>query len=65
MYLRGEYAPWAIEEMVDVLRAVCRIFNDSGIPLIRMGLQPTKELEESIVAGPYHPSLRQIVDKDF
>ncbi len=64
-YLRGEYAPWALEEMVDVLREVYGIFNDSGIPVIRMGLQPTKELEESIVAGPYHPSLRQIVDKDF
>ena len=63
MYLKGEYTPWGIEDMVDVLSAVSKVFNDAGIPVIRMGLQPTEELEESIVAGPYHPSIRQLVEK--
>lgn len=63
MYLKGEYTPWGLQDMVDVLSAVSKVFRGAGIPVIRMGLQPTEELEETIVAGPYHPSIRQLVER--
>ena len=62
MYLGGQYIPWGLEEMVEVCVEVKRLLDEAGIPVIRMGLQPTKELESSIIAGPYHPSFRQLVE---
>lgn len=62
MYLAGSYKPWALEEMVDVCARAKMLFDKAGIPVIRMGLQTTAELVESIVAGPYHASFRQLVE---
>lgn len=62
MYLRGAYTPWPLDEMVRVCRGVATVFKERGIPVIRMGLQHTKELAESIAAGPHHPSFRQLVE---
>ena len=61
MYLAGKYTPWPLDEMVNVCVEVKRLLDMAGVPVIRMGLQPTKELESSIAAGPYHPSFRQLV----
>ena len=33
----------------------------SSIPVARIGLQPTEELEHHILAGPYHPALHQLI----
>ncbi len=62
MYRRGEYTPWGLDDMVRVLRKVVGIFKEGGIPVIRLGLQPTDSLLSSMVAGPYHPSLRDLID---
>jgi histone acetyltransferase (RNA polymerase elongator complex component) len=62
LYNKGEYIPWTLNEMVSVCRKIYEMFQRSSITVIRMGLQPTKELEENIVAGPYHPSFRQLVE---
>ncbi|MBI5642380.1 MAG: radical SAM protein [Deltaproteobacteria bacterium] len=63
MYLNNEYRPWPLDEMVSVCRKAVQLFKDAGIPVIRIGLQPTAELEKNIAAGPYHPSFRQLVEK--
>ena len=62
MYLAGKYRPWALEDMVDACARAKMLFDKAGIPVIRMGLQTTDELIESIVAGPYHASFRQLVE---
>jgi histone acetyltransferase (RNA polymerase elongator complex component) len=62
MYNRGEYIPWTLDDMVTVCRKIYQMFQRASITVIRLGLQPTKELEENIVAGPYHPSFRQLVE---
>lgn len=62
MYLDGQYSPWPLDEMVRVCERILALFNQAGIPIVRMGLHPTTELRESIVDGPYHPSFRQLVD---
>jgi histone acetyltransferase (RNA polymerase elongator complex component) len=62
MYNKGDFVPWTLEEMVSICRKIYQMFQRSSITVIRMGLQPTKELEDNIVAGPYHPSFRQLVE---
>jgi len=62
MFERGEYAPWTLDEMVEVCRRAASLFRAAKIPVIRMGLQPTEELAEAIVDGPFHPSFRQLVE---
>jgi histone acetyltransferase (RNA polymerase elongator complex component) len=64
LYRWGNYSPWLLESMVEVCREVMSLFDNARIPVIRVGLQPTADLEESIVAGPYHPSFRQLLDDD-
>lgn len=65
MYCSGLYAPWPLMEMVDICRWISTVFREAKIPVIRMGLQPTAELENSLAAGPYHPSFRQLVERDM
>jgi histone acetyltransferase (RNA polymerase elongator complex component) len=63
MYQSGEYRAWTLDDMVSVCREVARIFARASISIIRMGVHPTPELEASVVAGPYHPSFRQLVER--
>ncbi len=63
MYLSGQYTPWPLEEMADMCRGISAVFRDADIPVARFGLQPTAELERSLVAGPYHPAFRQLVER--
>lgn len=62
-YERGEYRPLSLGEAVGLCRAALVRFTLAGIPVIRMGLQATPEMEQhgSIVAGPYHPSFGMLV----
>ncbi len=62
MYNKGDYTPWPIEAMADLCKELVRLLEDAQIPIIRIGLQPTEELEANIIAGPYHPSFRQLVN---
>lgn len=62
MYRAGRYAPWALDEMVPVCKKAAGLFRAAGIPVIRMGLQPTEDLTKALVCGPYHPSFRQLVE---
>lgn len=61
MYKMGLYDPLTIEEAVDWTTEIYKKFTFSNIPVIRMGLQATEALAEC-VAGPYHPSFRQLVE---
>lgn len=65
MYCSGLYTPWLLAEMVDICRWISAVFREAKIPVIRFGLQPTAELEKSLAAGPYHPSFRQLVERDM
>jgi len=62
MYLNGAYQPWGLDEMVLVCAQAKRIMDEAGISIIRMGLQTTADLAASYVAGPFHPSFRQLVE---
>jgi len=62
MYQAGSYRPLALRETVAVCKVMLHDAALAGIPVIRVGLQPTDELSSGseIIAGPYHPALRQL-----
>lgn len=63
MYMSGAYRPWEMDEMVSVCRQAAAQFALAGIPVIRMGLAASEGLADRLVAGPYHPSFRQLVER--
>jgi histone acetyltransferase (RNA polymerase elongator complex component) len=58
----GGYSPLSLDEAVHWLKKGVLKLENSSIPVARIGLQPTPELERDYLAGPYHPALRQLVD---
>jgi radical SAM enzyme (TIGR01210 family) len=63
MYHSGHYKPLTLEEAVEVCKNLLILFEKSNIEVIRIGLQPTENILEGkeVVAGPFHPSMRQLV----
>jgi len=62
MYQKGLYTPWSMERTLDALKGAVKSFKSNGIPVIRVGLQPDSSLKNNLVDGPFHPSLRYLVD---
>ena len=58
----GRYSPLHLDEAVQWLKKGVLRLENSSIPVARIGLQPTRELERDYLAGPYHPAFRQLVD---
>ncbi|MEG2378353.1 MAG: radical SAM protein [Clostridia bacterium] len=57
----GRYSPLGIDEAISLCAEILEVFDNAKIPVIRLGLNPTHELEGSVVAGPYHPAFGQMV----
>jgi len=66
-YLTGEYKPLSLENAVDICTELLLLFNYYSINVIRIGLQPTDNItsNEDILAGPFHPSFRQLVESNI
>ena len=58
---RGFYRPLDLEEAVELAAEAVKALEGVGIEVVRMGLQPTEELQRALVAGPYHPAFGQLV----
>ena len=63
MYERGDYKVLSMEEAISWSKEVLKIFNEAGVKVLRVGLHPSEELElgKSLVAGPIHPSFKEMV----
>jgi histone acetyltransferase (RNA polymerase elongator complex component) len=66
-YATGRYTPLSLEAGVLQLKTLYRLFAARGIPVIRMGLQASSELNDPsvVLAGPYHPALGHMVRSDI
>ncbi|MFL0163512.1 elongator complex protein 3 [Candidatus Clostridium helianthi] len=64
MYINKEYNPYSLEEAVNVSKVMYEMYKKHNINVIRIGLQPTESINEGkdIVAGPFHPSFRELVE---
>jgi histone acetyltransferase (RNA polymerase elongator complex component) len=66
-YRSGRYIPLSLKQAVDLCKSAFLKFQRAGIPVIRLGLQSSPELEmkDSVVAGPYHPAFGHLVESSL
>ena len=62
LYKRREYRPLSLARAVLQAAYLKKRFDEHKITVVRMGLQPGPELEQSLVAGPYHPTFGEMVN---
>jgi histone acetyltransferase (RNA polymerase elongator complex component) len=62
-YEQGRYTPLGLEEAVALAARLHHLFRHRGIPVIRMGLQASRALDQGhhLLAGPYHPAFGHLV----
>lgn len=62
MWQAGTYREHTVEDAVRVCSKIVPLFQDAGIPIIRMGLNPTEDLSNGdALGGAYHPALGELV----
>lgn len=63
LYLNKKYLPMSMDACVAQLKKLYLLFQKHQIPVIRMGLQASGELDDpaTVLAGPYHPALGHMV----
>ncbi len=62
MWRAGSYKEHTVEDAVRVCAKLVPLLEAAGIPIIRMGLNPTEELSGGdALGGAYHPALGELV----
>lgn len=66
-YLDGSYRPLPLDEAVSLCAGMLLTSRRAGVPVVRMGLQPTEHLQSpgTVLAGPWHPAFRQLVESEI
>lgn len=67
LYKEGLYKPLSLDETIEISSRLYMIYSYKKIPVIRIGLQPTENINEKkdVIAGPFHPSIRQLVETNI
>lgn len=62
LWRSGRYQEHTVEDAVRCCAKLLPLFEEAGIPVIRLGLNPTDELSGgAAVGGAYHPALGELV----
>lgn len=63
LYLAGKYHPLTLDLAVQWSKELLLIFEEANVNVLRIGLHPSEGLlsGEELVAGPFHPSFRELV----
>ena len=63
-YLEGSYEPLTLNEAIEWCRCLEDKYETAKIPVIKMGLHASDTIsgDEGVVAGPWHPAFRELVD---
>ena len=62
LWQAGQYREHTVEDAVRVCARLVPLFEAAGVPVIRLGLNPTEELSGgAAVGGAYHPALGELV----
>ena len=64
MYKGQKFKPYSLSEAVNISKIIYIMMIVNQINVIRIGLQPTEEISEGndLVAGPFHPAFRELVE---
>lgn len=67
MYIDDRYSPLSIENAVGIVADIIPMFEKADVRILRVGLHASEGLttNESLVAGPFHGSFRQLVDSEI
>lgn len=67
LYRAGSYTPQTQEEALTLAKRMLLLAMRASVPVVRLGLQPTAELESPgvLLAGPYHPAFGQLVESEL
>lgn len=61
LWRAGKYREHTVEEAVETCAAILELTEAAGVPVTRLGLNPTEELSAGgAVAGAYHPALGEL-----
>lgn len=62
LWQAGKYREHTVDDAVSVCAEIVKEFDGAGIPIIRLGLNPTDDLSAGEAAGgAYHPALGELV----
>lgn len=62
LWRQGEYSEHTLPQAVDWCAELVPMFEEAGIPIIRLGLNPTDDLSGGeAVGGAYHPAFGELV----
>ena len=62
LWRAGAYREHTVEDAVRICSRLLPLFDEAGIPVIRLGLNPTDRLSRGeVLAGAYHPALGELV----
>jgi histone acetyltransferase (RNA polymerase elongator complex component) len=65
-FLKNEYKALSINETVGIIKEIIPLFEKSNVKIIRIGLHPSEALNgDAYVAGPLHPSIRELVETEI
>lgn len=62
LYQAGLYQPQTLDGAVSLCARLIPMFESSGARVIRVGLHDTDTLRRDMLAGPYHPSFRELCE---
>jgi len=67
LYQSRQYLPLTLDSAIALCRKALLRFEQAQIDVIRVGLQPTEELNRpgTVLAGPCHPAFRQLVESSI
>lgn len=66
LWREGEYTPHSVREAVSWCAGILPLFEKAGIPVIRLGLNPSEELSGGeAAAGAYHPAFGELVRSEI
>ena len=63
LYRAGQYKALSLEEAVEWTAEIYKIFSQTDITILRVGLHPSEALikGEQLLAGPFHVSFKELV----
>ncbi len=67
MYLKKDFSPMTLEESISRIIPIMALFELENIQIIRIGLQPSDELQEEgvIIGGPFHPAFKEVIETEI
>lgn len=61
LYEAGAYQPQSLDQAVALCAALLARAVAADVPVTRLGVNPTPQLEAALLAGPYHPAFGALV----